>query len=226
MKAGNETMVPTASLRWLLTCGVVAAFGAMACNGAIGGGVGSNAGSANSTGTGSTGSAGGPTLMLMGTGGGTGAAGASAAPDPGRISIHRLNNLEYDNTIMDLTGVPGMAEATFQPDEQGTFDNDADAFTMNDARFEQYFDAADTIGEAIFASPALEAQIVTCTPTAATDACTSTIITNFGLRAWRRPLTTTEVSGLVALAGNAITLGSSKKRIWGKELRVVGKARR
>jgi len=212
MKAGNETMVPTASLRWLLTCGVVAAFGAMACNGAIGGGVGSNAGSANSTGTGSTGSAGGPTLMLMGTGGGTGAAGASAAPDPGRISIHRLNNLEYDNTIMDLTGVPGMAEATFQPDEQGTFDNDADAFTMNDARFEQYFDAADTIGEAIFASPTLTANImkpagITCTPTtAANDACMGMLINAFGLRAWRRPLTTAETQDLQTLGQGAITI--------------------
>src|SRR5262249_41444225 len=86
----------------------------------------------------------------------------------------------------------------------------ADAFTMNDARYEQYFNAADTIGETIFASPTLKAPILTCTPTGgASDTCTPQIITNFGLRAWRRPLTSTEVSGLVTLAQNAISLGET-----------------
>jgi len=200
MKAGNESMVRASSLSSLLACGVVAAFGAMACNGAI-----SPEGS-TPTGdmTGGTGTSptGGPVQNppgAAGSGGLTGAGGATSS-DPGRISIHRLNNLEYDNTMMDLVGVPGMAEATFQPDEEGTFDNDADAFTMNDARYEQYFNAADTIGETIFSTPALKAQIMTCAPTAPTDACTSSIINAFGLRAWRRPLTATEVQGLVALA--------------------------
>jgi len=215
MKAGNENMVRASSLSSLLVCGVVAAFGAMACNGAISGEgmtptgnmTGSATGSGNPgtglvpTGPGAGGSSGGVT--------GAGGAGTTASSDPGRISIHRLNNLEYDNTMMDLVGVPGMAEATFQPDEEGTFDNDADAFTMNDARYAQYFNAADTIGETIFSTPALQAKIVTCTPTAATDTCTATIITNFGLRAWRRPLTSTEISGLQTLAGSAITLGET-----------------
>ena len=212
MKAGNESMVRASSLSSLLACGVVAAFGAMACNGAISpegmpptgsmtGGTGTSpTGGPMPTGPGAAGSGGGGT--------GTGGVGATSS-DPGRISIHRLNNLEYDNTMLDLVGVPGMAEATFQPDEQGTFDNDADAFTMNDARYEQYFNAADTIGETIFSTPALQAKIVTCTPTAATDTCTATIITNFGLRAWRRPLTATEISGLQTLAGSAITLGET-----------------
>jgi len=213
MKAGNESMVRAPSLSSLLACGVVAAFGAMACNGAISGEGTSPTGDM----TGGTGS-GNPGTGLVPTGpgaagssvGGTGTGGVGAtSSDPGRISIHRLNNLEYDNTMMDLVGVPGMAEATFQPDEQGTFDNDADAFTMNDARYEQYFNAADTIGETIFSTPALQAKIVTCTPTAATDTCTATIITNFGLRAWRRPLTATEISGLQTLAGSAITLGET-----------------
>jgi hypothetical protein len=209
MKAGNESMVPTSSLRGLLACGVVAALGAMACNGAISG-EGTMPGSGDMTGgsAGSTGSTGAGANTPVPTGPGAGGASGtgSTTADPGRISIHRLNNLEYDNTMMDLVGVPGMAEATFQSDETGEFNNDADAFTMNDARYEQYFDAADTIGEALFASPTLKAKILTCAPTAPTDACTSTIISAFGLRAWRRPLTTTEVQGLVALAGQATAL--------------------
>jgi len=216
MKAGNESMVPSSSLRGLLACGVVAAFGAMACNGAIStegmmpGGA--ESGSAGNTGGGAS------TVMMNPPPAGTtgsGGAGSTTAPDPGRISIHRLNNLEYDNTMMDLVGVPGMAEATFQPDEEGQFDNDADAFTMNDARYAQYFDAADTIGEAIFASPTLTAQImqpagVTCTPTtSANDSCMGMLISAFGQRAWRRPLTSTEVQSLQTLGQAAITDGET-----------------
>jgi uncharacterized protein DUF1592/uncharacterized protein DUF1588/uncharacterized protein DUF1595/uncharacterized protein DUF1587/uncharacterized protein DUF1585 len=209
MKPGNESMVPTSSLRGLLACGVVAAFGAMACNGAISGeGMMPTGGQMTGGGAGSTSSTGAGATTPVQTGPGAGGAGGtgSAAGDPGRISIHRLNNLEYDNTMMDLVGVPGMAEATFQSDETGEFNNDADAFTMNDARYAQYFDAADTIGETIFSTPALKAQIMTCAPTAATDTCTSTIINAFGQRAWRRPLTPTEVQGLVMLAQQATAL--------------------
>jgi hypothetical protein len=152
---------------------------------------------------------------VPGGGAGSGAAGAPPPPpgcdgcDVGRVSVHRLNNLEYDNTIRDLLGVTSMAQATFQPDEQGEFDNDADAFTMNDARYEQYFNTADALGETVFGDAAAKAKIMTCAPTAATDACTSTIITNFGKRAWRRPLDATEVAKLVTLAADAVKLGET-----------------
>jgi hypothetical protein len=121
--------------------------------------------------------------------------------DPGRVSIHRLNNTEYDNTIRDLLGVDGhLARQTFQPDEEGEFDNDADAFTINDARYEQYFDAAETLTGQVFADAALRARLVTCTPADAADAaCPRAIISAFGARAWRRPLTAAEVDGLVDL---------------------------
>jgi hypothetical protein len=212
MKPGNERMVPASPTHWLLACGLVAALGAAACNGAIdpgagpGGGPG-GPGAAGSTGFG-TGTAG------TGINPVTGAAGTTVVvPKPpamgidvGRISIHRLNNLEYDNTMRDLVGVPGMAQATFQPDEKGEFDNTADAFTMNDARYEQYFNAADTIGEAIFASPALKANILVCVPAAGNAACTSMIISQFAMRAWRRPLLPAELTRLVALAGEATAL--------------------
>jgi hypothetical protein len=50
---------------------------------------------------------------------------------------------------------------------------------------------------------------MTCAPTAATDACTNTIITNFAKRAWRRPLDPTEVTRLVTLASDAVKLGET-----------------
>ncbi|HVZ74023.1 MAG TPA: DUF1592 domain-containing protein [Polyangia bacterium] len=204
------------TFRSLALCGLAAAsLGFAACNGDIGeGGMspgGPSSGNGGTTGGGATG--GGPvsTGNPPPVGGNTGA-GGTVALDSGRVSIDRLNNLEYDNTMRDLVGFTGnLAQSTFQPDEKGDFDNTADAFTINDARYEQYFNTADTIGEAVFADATLKAKILTCAPAApvSTDACTRTIITNFGLKAWRRPLATAEVDRLVTLANEAATLGET-----------------
>ena len=133
-----------------------------------------------------------------------------AGRDPGRVSIHRLNSLEYDNTVRDLLGLDAHARATFISDEQGTFDNDADAFTMNDARYEQYFDSADALAEAAAADVNVWARVVTCAPASATDTtCAAQIVRTFGLRAWRRPLTDDEVSRLVAFIQRAMAAGET-----------------
>jgi Protein of unknown function (DUF1592)/Protein of unknown function (DUF1588)/Protein of unknown function (DUF1595)/Protein of unknown function (DUF1587)/Protein of unknown function (DUF1585) len=218
MKAGHDTkLLP---LRGLVACGFAAALGLGACNGDIGGGGVGSGGGTNGGNAGVNGGAGfgmqtggipgGGGMMATGNPPG-GSTGTNTGPlDSGRVSIHRLNNLEYDNTIRDLVGVTGnIAQTTFQPDEKGEFDNTADAFTINDARYEQYFNTADSIGEMIFASAALKAKILTCAPTAATDACTRNIINGFGGRAWRRPLLTAESDRLVALAGEAVTIGET-----------------
>src|SRR5450432_3973446 len=84
--------------------------------------------------------------------------------DPGRVSIHRLNNAEYDHTVHDLLGVDGQARTTFQPDERSEFDNDADAFAISADRYEGYLTSAERLAEATFADPLLRARIVTCAP--------------------------------------------------------------
>ena len=146
------------------------------------------------------------------SGGGAGSGGvASRGTDPGTVGIHRLNAFEYDNTINELLGLSqSLAQTTFIPDETGTngFDNEADALTMTDPELQQYFNAADALTEQAFSDPALAAKIVTCTPTGATDAtCLGTVIDTFGLRAYRRPLTTDEVTRFQALAADAVTNG-------------------
>jgi Protein of unknown function (DUF1592)/Protein of unknown function (DUF1588)/Protein of unknown function (DUF1595)/Protein of unknown function (DUF1587)/Protein of unknown function (DUF1585) len=177
----------------------------------------------SSTGTsstgGTTGTAGGGTPGGGGmttTGGGgtttTGTAGTTGlAVDPGTVVIHRLNALEYDNTVNDLLGLSqASAQKSFIPDEKGSngFDNEADAFTMTDDELQQYYNSADALGEQVFASPTLVANIVTCKPAAATDAtCLNTVINTFGARAYRRPLTTDEVTQFQTLAADAVTKG-------------------
>jgi hypothetical protein len=40
-------------------------------------------------------------------------------PDPGRVTIRRLNRVEYRNTVRDLTGFDFKAEEEFPPDDTG-----------------------------------------------------------------------------------------------------------
>lgn len=42
-----------------------------------------------------------------------------ADPDPGRITVRRLNRTEYRNTIRDLMGVDFDTEREFPPDDTG-----------------------------------------------------------------------------------------------------------
>jgi hypothetical protein len=127
------------------------------------------------------------------------------------VAIHRLNALEYDNTVNDLLGLSqNAAQKSFIPDEKGSngFDNVADAFTMTDDELQQYFNSADGLGEQVFATPTLAAKIVTCQPASAADTtCLTSIINGFGARAYRRPLTTDEVAQFKALAADAVTNG-------------------
>jgi len=131
--------------------------------------------------------------------------------DPGTVGMHRLNALEYDNTINELLGLSqNLAQKTFIPDEKGAngFDSEADALTMSDAEFQQYFTAADTLVEQVFANGALTAKIVTCKPASAIDAtCLDTILHDFGLRAYRRPLFDDEVTRFHNLATDAVGNG-------------------
>jgi hypothetical protein len=69
-----------------------------------------------------------------------------ANPDPGRVTIRRLNRVEYRNTIRDLTGCDFKAEEEFPPDDTGYgFDTIADVLTVSPLLLEKYLQAAETI---------------------------------------------------------------------------------
>jgi hypothetical protein len=70
----------------------------------------------------------------------------SANPDPGRITVRRLNRVEYRNTIRDLMGVDYDTNVEFPPDDSGHgFDNIADVLTLSPLLLEKYLAAAKTI---------------------------------------------------------------------------------
>jgi mono/diheme cytochrome c family protein len=67
-------------------------------------------------------------------------------PDPGRVTIRRLNRVEYQNTIRDLLGFEFKAEEEFPPDDTGYgFDTIGDVLTVSPLLLEKYLQAAETI---------------------------------------------------------------------------------
>src|SRR5262249_44422549 len=69
-----------------------------------------------------------------------------ANPDPGRVTVRRLNRVEYRNTIRDLMGIEFETEVEFPPDDTGYgFDNIGDVLTVSPLLLEKYMAAAETI---------------------------------------------------------------------------------
>jgi hypothetical protein len=71
---------------------------------------------------------------------------ATARPDPGRVTIRRLNRTEYNNTIRDLMFVDFDAGEDFPSDDVGHgFDNIGDVLTLSPVLMERYLAAAEGI---------------------------------------------------------------------------------
>ena len=66
-----------------------------------------------------------------------------ANPDPGRVTIHRLNRAEYNNTIRDLVGVDFQPADDFPADNSGHgFDNISAVLSLPPVLLEKYLAAA------------------------------------------------------------------------------------
>jgi hypothetical protein len=67
-------------------------------------------------------------------------------PDPGRVTLRRLNRIEYRNTILDLTGYDYKANEEFPTDDTGYgFDTIGDVLTVSELLLEKYLKAAEAI---------------------------------------------------------------------------------
>src|SRR5579872_1675176 len=73
-------------------------------------------------------------------------------PDPGRVTIRRLNRTEYNHTIHDLLGVDFHAADDFPLDNVGYgFDNIGDVLSLSPMLMEKYMAAADKAIAMVFA---------------------------------------------------------------------------
>ncbi|MFO1062294.1 MAG: DUF1592 domain-containing protein [Pirellulales bacterium] len=72
--------------------------------------------------------------------------------DPGRVTLRRLNNIEYDNTVRDLLGIEFSPSSitVFPSDGVGNgFDNQGDVLTLSPIQLEKYLQAARLVAERV-----------------------------------------------------------------------------
>ena len=72
----------------------------------------------------------------------------NAKPDPGRITVRRLNKVEYNNTVRDLFFVDLKPAEDFPSDDVGHgFDNIGDVLTLSPVLMERYLAAAEQVAQ-------------------------------------------------------------------------------
>jgi len=124
---------------------------------------------------------------------------------PGPRQLRRLTRTEYDATVSDLLGLPSDAAERFTPENVvHGFDNNAAALTVTPLLADQLFTAAEAL-----AQTAVAEKLSALAPCSATGdrACAQNFIESFGLRAFRRPLSATEVDRYLTLYDLAATEG-------------------
>jgi hypothetical protein len=125
-------------------------------------------------------------------------AAVATAPADNGAAMARISNQRYDQAVRDLLGVPAL---------QTTLPTDS-ADVLSDDSFEKYFNAADALGEQVWANPLLRARVLTCEPSA-DAACTRTLVTSIASRAWNGPVAPADVDRLTKLAADAVALGET-----------------
>lgn len=111
----------------------------------------------------------------------------------GLSPLRRLNRAEYDATVRDLLGDDSKPSRAFPPDEESQgFDNFAQTQSVSPLLAEAYLSAAEALAEK--ADPAA---LAGCDPAA--SGCVDQLLTGFGRRGFRRPLTGEERQRLTAV---------------------------
>lgn len=127
-------------------------------------------------------------------------------PNPGKILIHRLSRLEYNNSVRDLFGVDSKPADKFPADGGGGggFDNNADTLFIPPILMERYVEAA---GQIMEEAPAARIFVVKPSKTLAPRAAAQRLLGHHATRAFRRPAEPAEVQRLLALYDAATKRG-------------------
>jgi hypothetical protein len=117
---------------------------------------------------------------------------------PGVSQLRRLTVLEYRNTVRDLLGMTDLQMPDLAGDQQAMtsgYTTGASITTATDVR--KLFDGVDQLSSV--AMPKLGAQVPCINDAAAAEPCARQFITQFGRRAFRRPLVDEEITRWVGL---------------------------
>lgn len=139
-------------------------------------------------------------------GGGAGTGGSASQPGPGSDPnavgprpLTRLSRREYNNTVRDLLGDATRPADAFPEDHDRAF-----LFRRAGLVATQDADLLSSAAQAL-AATAIEtpSKLLPCDPAAGEQACADQFIARFGMRAYRRPLSSAETMRLSALYQNA-----------------------
>ena len=142
--------------------------------------------------------------------------GGSPSEPPGTrlpSELRRLTANEYVASVLDVLGIDAsgtaLAPLTASAASADGFDNNADAnVAVSTDSYQRYLEIAEGVAAQAFADSALRARIVSCTQ--ADDAtCVRQIVSQAGLRLFRRPLLADELSAYQAEYTRARTRGLS-----------------
>ena len=142
----------------------------------------------------------------------------NAPPDPGRVTVRRLNRNEYNNVIRDLMHVDFKPAKDFPPDDSGHgFDNIADVLSVSTLLLEKYLSAAEKIAEQAIVVPALGKSLQRALltdfqkqyfrypiPSDNRRRIAEDFVQAFMRRAYRREVTKEEVKSVLVLAKQAV----------------------
>jgi hypothetical protein len=144
---------------------------------------------------------------ITGTGGGGGGVASTTGfaprlPAPAAVPrIARLTHFQWTNSVQDLLRLeePPTLAAEFTPDAIIGFDTNSAQLRMSSSLREDYERAAERLANQVVSDPAALARLLPADAPEEPTARARAFIENFGLRAYRRPLTAEEVSQYLTL---------------------------
>ena len=139
-------------------------------------------------------------------------------PDPGHVTVRRLNRVEYNHTIRDLTGLDLHPADDFPPDDTGYgFDNIGDVLSIPPVLFERYLAAAQRVADRlVFTNAPSAAGHANVWTLPASDASADVRgelarrqLGEFAFRAFRRPVAPGELDRLLGFYRDAAAAGDA-----------------
>ncbi len=131
-----------------------------------------------------------------------------SAPDVGTVTMRRLNQFEYRNTIRSLTGVQLAPDSNFPTEENGEFPNNGRLLILNEQQFSWYMKTAAEVVNSMIDQESTRANAFRCFLTE--EACWKKSISDFAARAYRRPASQDELNRLFAAYQKEMTQGSKE----------------
>jgi hypothetical protein len=158
-------------------------------------------------------------IGAVGSGGMVSTGGSGGAPDPNTIVVNppafapapgmlrRLTRTQFRNAMNDVFGYAVDITTLDSDSWDANFASiGASVVVTSDQGAEQYNTAIENAVNVVFSDTTKRTQFVGCTPTGqSNDTCLRGYIQKLGSRAWRRPLTSSELDGFGSLAASAST---------------------